>query len=188
MKKNKTTMSLLSKLINEKGYKKLCEGDTGSDIYICMNDTTGNFDLLIANEGSKYFKEFELNDNILLKLFSVIYKDFKYEEDKSVADKSSFAKYLEESQNYETLKVNVRNIKDKIIIKKESFLKVDKTDFVFSIMTVLFVNDALTDVNVINLSFETTSKITDFIIKLAKEKKQEFEENLINNEGDVKNV
>ena len=178
-------MSLLSKLIRDKGFKKIGEGTTGSEIYINLNELTGNFDLVIANEGSKFFKEFELNDDILDKLFSLVYKDYKYVEKENLENISNYSKYLEENENYKILRVNLRNIKDKIHLKKESLIKVDNTDFIISLMTVLFVNEDLADVNVINLDFTTTAKITDYIVKLAKQQEKLFKEN---NKGEDKNV
>ena len=68
-------------LLQNKGYTLVHKSQQGNDIYLAIEPETGNVCIITANEGSQYFKEIILPEEVTDRLFSIIYKDYEVQPD-----------------------------------------------------------------------------------------------------------
>ena len=174
----KTKNSNLKKLIEEKGYELVHEGTQGNDLYFALDAQTGNVCLLVANEGSRYFKELFLNDIVVDKLFHTVCEDYKFNYITEIKEPTETAKNFINTEKFEILSQMKRPIND-MTMTNEFLVRIMKEEHVVSIAHVAHIDNILTNINIVNLTYEEIVIFTKHIVDVARKIKenQESEEN-----------
>lgn len=166
----------LTRLIHEKGYSLVKRGITGNDLYFAMEPQTGLVCLLIANEGSKYFKELLLHDAVVDKLFTIVYKDYKSVEFVKVEEPTGTAQLFIDNEGFEILTQVKRKI-DKIgVTMTNEYLirNLAKSEGVVSLAHIAHVDNTLTNANIVNLTVEEVTVFLQHLVKVAKKLQEEI--------------
>lgn len=142
------------------------KGEHGSDIYLAIDPQTGAICLLLASEGSQYFKEIVLADEQLDYMFALM------EERSSInefpAPKTRLGKHLTNREDFITLNTFEKEAGKDIKRTNEALIRNLKEDQVLSLMRLAYINEYLTDVIVVNLTYQEVYVICNYLVELAK--------------------
>ena len=159
--------SPLQKLIFNKGYKLIYEGEQGSDIYIAIDPQTGAICLLMASEGSQYFKEIVLADAQVNYMFALMENNFD-SLDEFPTPKTSLGKFINNREGFTALNTLEKEVGKDIKRTNEAFVRNLKEDQVLSLTRVAYINEYLTDVIIVNLTYQEVNVICTYLVELAK--------------------
>lgn len=164
----------MKKLLVNKGYTQIHEGEQGADIYLAIDPQTGAICLLLANEGSQYFKEIVLADEQVDYMFAVLANDFSQVYNKSPYT-TALGKYLVNRENFETLSYSTKDVGKEIKKTNEALVRNLKEEQVLSLTRIAYINDYITDATIVNLTYEEVQIICNYLVELAKKAKEEAE-------------
>ena len=157
-----------------KGYKLIHEGEQGSDMYLTIDPQTGAICLLMASEGSQYFKEIVLADEQVDYMFALMEGNLdKLNEFPAV--KTRLGKHLTNREDFIALNTLTREVSKEVKRTNEAFVRNLKDDQVLSLTRVAYINEYLTDVIIVNLSYQEVRVICEYLIYLAKKAQEEAE-------------
>ena len=171
----KTKNSNLKKLIEEKGYELVQQGTQGNDLYFALDAQAGNVCLLVANEGSRYFKELFLNDIVVDKLFNIVCEGYKFNYLPDIKEPTETAKNFIKTEQFEILSQMKRPIND-MTMTNEFLVRVIEKGHVVSIAHIAHIDDIVTNINIISLTFEEVVTFTKHIVEVAKKMKENQKE------------
>lgn len=157
-----------------KGYKLIHEGEQGSDIYLAIDAQTGAICLLMASEGSQYFKEIVLADEQVDYMFALMEGSFD-KLNEFPAAKTRLGKQLTNREDFIALNTLTREVSKEINRTNEAFVRNLKEDQVLSLTRVAYINEYLTDVVIVNLTYQEVRVICEYLIYLAKKAQEEAE-------------
>ena len=175
-KKPKSTKdkSPLQKLIANKGYTQIHEGQHGSDIYLAIDPQTGAICLLIANEGSQYFKEIVLADEQVDYMFALM--EGRLDKlNEFPTPKTRLGKHIVNREDFIALNILEKEVGKEIKKTNEAFVRNLKEEQVVSLTRVAYINEFLTDVTIINLTYDEVHIICSYLVELAKKAQAEAE-------------
>lgn len=172
-KTKKEVKSHLTMLLQNKGYTLVHKSQQGNDIYLAIEPETGNVCIITANEGSQYFKEIILPEEVTDRLFSIIYKDYEVQPTKEI-EGTDTVKCFKKYEDFDLVSKSERKIND-VVITNEGLIRNIVDDQVISFANISHVNNILTNINIINLSYEEVLSITNYLIELAKDIKENIE-------------
>lgn len=172
--KNTKDKSPLQKLIANKGYTQIHEGQHGSDIYLAIDPQTGAICLLMASEGSQYFKEIVLTDEQVNYMFALMEADVD-EITECHGAETSLGKHLVCSEDFRTLNTIEKEVGKDIKKTNEALVRNLRNDQVLSLARIAYINEFLTDVVIVNLTYEEVQIICNYLIELAKKAQAEAE-------------
>lgn len=172
--KNTKDKSLLKKLIENKGYTLVQEGEHGSDIYLALDPQTGAICLLIASEGSQYFKEIVLADEQVNYMFTLM-EESSDSKNELPTPKTNLGKFLNNREGFTLLHTLEKEVGKEIKKTNEALIRNLKEEQVLSLTRVAYINEFLTDVTVINLTYQEVHTICSYLVELAKKAQAEAE-------------
>lgn len=175
-KKPKNTMdkSPLQKLIVNKGYTQIHKGQHGSDIYLAIDPQTGAICLLLANEGSQYFKEIVLADDQVDYMFALM--EGRLDKlNEFPTPKTRIGKHIVNREDFIALHILEKEVSKEIKKTNEAFVRNLKEEEVLSLARVAYINEFLTDVTIINLTYDEVHIICSYLVELAKKAQAEAE-------------
>ena len=157
----------MKKLLANKGYTLLHEGEAGTDLYLALEPTTGNVCLVTACEGTQFFKEIILTDEQVDCMFQAVYKDYVKEDKGLVVPITNFAKSLINKEGFEVVTSFERNLHNSMKRTNEALVRNIKEEQVITLAQVSYINDYLVNTSLINLSYEDVAIICDYLVKLT---------------------
>lgn len=166
----------MKKLLANKGYTLIHEGETGTDLYIAIEVTTGNVCLVTASEGTQFFKEMVLTDEQVDCMFQAVYKDYVKENKGLVVPITNYAKYLINKEGFEIVTSFERDIHNSMKRTNEALFRNIKEEQVITLAQASYINDYLVNTSIVNLSYEDTAIICNYLVKLAEAARQEVAE------------
>ena len=172
--KNTKDKSPLKKLITNKGYTLIHESEQGSDIYLAIDPQTGAICLLLANEGSQYFKEIVLADAQVNYMFALMEGKLDLLGDFPTT-KTRLGKHIVNREDFIPLHILEKEVSKVIKKTNEAFVRNLKEEEVLSLARVAYINEFLTDVIIINLTYDEVRIICNYLIELAKKAQAEAE-------------
>lgn len=164
----------MKKLIANKGYTLVHESEQGSDIYLAIDPQTGAICLLLANEGSQYFKEIVLADAQINYMFALMEGNLDLLGDFPTT-KTRLGKHLVNRENFIALNTLEKEVSKEIKRTNEAFVRNLKDDQVLSLTRVAYINEHLTDVIIVNLTYQEVRIICEYLVYLAKKAQEEAE-------------
>ena len=164
----------MKKLIANKGYTLVREGEYGSDIYLAIDPQTGAICLLMASEGSQYFKEIVLDDRQVDYMFSLLEGSLK-QFNKCVVPQTKLAKHLVNREDFTDVNTLEKEVGKEIKKTNEALVRNLEKDQVLSLTRVAYINEYLTDVTIVNLTYDEIRIICNYLIELAKKAQAEAE-------------
>lgn len=166
-KHNLKDKPLLKMLLANKGYTLIHEGEQGSDIYLAIDPQTGAICLLMASEGSQYFKEIVLADEQVDYMFALV--EGRLDKlNEFPAPKTRLGKHLINREDFIALNTLTREVSKEIIRTNEAFVRNLKEEQVLSLTRVAYINEFLTDVTIVNLTYQEVHIICSYLVELAK--------------------
>lgn len=159
--------SPLQNLIMNKGYTLIQKGEHGSDIYLAIDPQTGAICLLLASEGSQYFKEIVLADEQLDYMFALMEERLD-KLNEFPAPKTRLGKHLTNREDFIALNTFEKEAGKDIKRINEALIRNLKEDQVLSLMRLAYINEYLTDVVVVNLTYQEVYVICNYLVELAK--------------------
>ena len=157
-----------------KGYTLVQKGEQGSDIYLAIDPQTGAICLLMASEGSQYFKEIVLADEQVDYMFALMEGNLDKLTDCHAAD-TRLGKHLVNREDFIPLNTLTREVSKEIKRTNEAFVRNLKDDQVLSLTRVAYINEYLTDVIIVNLTYQEVRVICAYLVELAKKAQAEAE-------------
>lgn len=160
----------MKKLLVNKGYTQIHKGEYGTDIYLAIEPLTGAICLIVATEGSQYFKEMVLADTQVEFMFNVgsgeVPTSFGY-----VPSKTSLGKYLLR-EDFKTVYRFEKEVVTDVVRANEAFVRYIKEEELLSLAKVAYVNETLADISIINLTIEEVHIICDYLAGLYTKAKE----------------
>lgn len=164
----------MQNLIMNKGYTLVQKGEHGSDIYLAIDPQTGAICLLLANEGSQYFKEIVLADEQVDYMFALMEGNLD-KLNEFPTPKTRIGKHIVNREDFIALNTLTREVNKEIKRTNEAFVRNLKEDQVLSLMRLAYINEYLTDVIVVNLTYQEVYVICNYLVELVKKAHAEAE-------------
>lgn len=157
-----------------KGYTLVQKGEQGSDIYLAIDPQTGAICLLLASEGSQYFKEIILADAQVDYMFAIL--EGRLDKlNEFPAPKTRLGKHLTNREDFITLNTLEKEVGKEINKTNEALIRNLKEEQVLSLARVAYINEFLTDVTIVNLTYQEVALICGYLVTLAKKAQEEAE-------------
>ena len=157
-----------------KGYTLVQKGEQGSDIYLAIDPQTGAICLLMASEGSQYFKEIVLADEQVDYMFALM--EGRLDKlNEFPAPKTRLGKHLTNREDFITLNTLEKEVGKEINTTTEALRRNLKEEQVVSLTRVAYINEFLTDVTIVNLTYQEVALICGYLVTLAKKAQAEAE-------------
>ena len=173
-KHNLKDKPLLKMLLANKGYTLIHEGEQGSDIYLAIDPQTGAICLLMASEGSQYFKEIVLADEQVDYMFALV--EGRLDKlNEFPAPKTRLGKHLINREDFIALNTLEKEVGKEINKTNEALIRNLKEEQVLSLARVAYINEFLTDVTIVNLTYQEVHTICAYLVELAKKAQAEAE-------------
>ena len=155
-----------------KGYTLVQKGEHGSDIYLAIDPQTGAICLLMASEGSQYFKEIVLADAQVDYMFALVEGRLDKLDEFPVA-KTRLGKQLANREDFIALNTLEKEVGKEINKTNEALIRNLKEEQVLSLTRVAYINEFLTDVTIVNLTYQEVHIICTYLVELAKKAQAE---------------
>lgn len=175
----------MKKLIANKGYTLVHEGEQGSDIYLAIDPQTGAICLLMANEGSQYFKEIVLADAQVTYMFALMEGNLDLLGDFPTT-RTRLGKHIVNREDFIALHIIEKEVSKVIKKTNEAFIRNLKEEEVLSLARVAYINEFLTDVTIVNLTYQEVHTICAYLVELAKKAQAEAEAASIKQAAEIK--
>lgn len=157
-----------------KGYTLVQKGEQGSDIYLAIDPQTAAICLLMASEGSQYFKEIVLSDEQVNYMFALM-EGHLDKLNEFPAPKTRLGKHLTNREDFITLNTLEKEVGKEINKTNEALIRNLKEEQVVSLTRVAYINEFLTDVTIVNLTYQEVKVICEYLVELAKKAQAEAE-------------
>lgn len=157
-----------------KGYTLIQKGEQGSDIYLAIDPQTGAICLLLASEGSQYFKEIVLADAQVNYMFALMEGNLDMLGDFPTT-KTRLGKHLTNREDFIALNTLEKEVGKEINKTNEALIRNLKEEQVLSLARVAYINEFLTDVTIVNLTYQEVHTICAYLVELAKKAQAEAE-------------
>ena len=161
----------MKQLLVNKGYTLIHEGNFGTDLYIAIDPHTGAICLIVANEGSQYFKEIVLADAQIEIMFEVATGEaligYGY-----VPSKTGLGKHLLK-EDFKNVSSFEKEVGKGIIKTNEAFVRNIAEEEMLSLARVAHINNTLVDICIVNLTYAEVSVICGYLAELAQKANEE---------------
>ena len=161
----------MKKLLANKGYSLVHKGQFGTDLYVAIDPQTAAICLIVANEGSQYFKEIVLSDNQIEYMFATVsgdtVTDWGY-----VPSKTGLGKYLLK-EDFKAVHSFEKEVSKEVTRTNEAFIRNIAEEEILSLARVAHINNTLVDICIVNLTYTEVSIICKYLADLAQKAEEQ---------------
>ena len=150
------------------------KGEFGTDLYVAIDPHTGAICLIVANEGSQYFKEIALADAQVEFLFAKAFRE-PVKDSMYIQSKASFGKNLIKEGFYTVYSIE-KEIAKGIVKTNEALVRDAKDEEVVSVARIAYIDKTLADLCIVNLTYHEVSLICGYLSQLVDQAQQAVEE------------
>ena len=162
----------MKKLLVNKGYTQVHNGEYGTDLYVAIDPHTGAICLIVANEGSQYFKEIVLTDEQIEFLFAKALRA-PVKTGMFITSKAPFSKSLLK-EDFHTVYSIDKEVAKGVKKTNEALVRDAKDEEVISLARVAYIDNMLADLCIVNLTYQEVSIFCGYLSQLV-EQAQEAE-------------